>query len=68
MNEDIKTELADAYASQIKLELQLRNKDTMIKKLKESIENQRVIIKGLQLKILELMARIGELYKEFDNE
>ncbi len=64
MNEEIaslKTELADAYAKQVKLELQLRNKDTVIRKLKKSIEHQRGVIKDLQVESLELMARISEL-------
>jgi len=67
--ENLKTELADAYAEQMKLELQLKHKDGVITHLKRNIEHQRGIIRGLQEKILELMTQIGKpLDKELEHE
>ena len=51
----IKEELADAYAKQMKLEMQLKNRDGVIYHLKASVEHQRLVIKDLQDKIKELL-------------
>jgi len=64
--EQLKVELADAYAKQVNLELQLRNKDSAIEhkdkvvyRLKETIEHQRAVIEGLQETTRQLIAEKG---------
>ena len=53
----IKEELAEAYAKQMRLEMQLKNRDGVIYHLKASVEHQRLTIKGLQSTIRELLCR-----------
>jgi uncharacterized coiled-coil protein SlyX len=59
--EKIKVELAEAYAKQVRLEMQLKHKEAIIVHLKEALEHQRNTIKGLQEESKELMTEIGKL-------
>ena len=59
-NERLKLDIANAHQQKMEFERQIRHKNTVIYRLKQCIDHQKKIIKGLQEANKQLMAEIGK--------
>ena len=60
-------ELAEAYAKQVRLEMQLRSKDTIIRRLKEIIEHKDSTVNDMRTQIGGLDLEVGNLFQQLQD-
>ena len=61
-------ELANAYAKQVKLEIQLKNQDTVIRRLREIIEHKDSTINDMRTQIGGLDLEVGNLLQQLQDQ